>query len=141
MKKTFKANNLYYGKILLLILMITVGYLLYDFIIVSFLGSIRAPWARITMFVLLGIVLLITLFVIYFVVTSNKPVVELAEDYVRYKYRKILFKDIKLFYPSKGGSEPFIVTKDNKQIDLELSWLRKEDRLEIEQTILKKTAS
>jgi hypothetical protein len=141
MKKTFKANNLYYGKILLLILMITLGYLLYDFIIVSFLGSIRAPWARITMFVLLGIVLLITLFVIYFVVTSNKPVVELAEDYVRYKYRKILFKDIKLFYPSKGGSEPFIVTKDNKQIDLELSWLRKEDRLEIEQTILKKTAS
>ncbi|XLS29569.1 hypothetical protein ACJD0Z_01825 [Flavobacteriaceae bacterium M23B6Z8] len=141
MSRVFKANNLYYGKIVLMILMIILGYLLYDFIVVSLLGNIQAVWARVTMFVLLGIFLLITVFVIYFVITSNKPVVELQEDFMRYKYRKIPFKDIKTFYTSKGGSEPFIVTKDNKQIDLELSWLSRKDRVEIEETIQRKIAS
>ncbi len=141
MIKTFKASNLYYGKIFLLVVMVAVGYLLYDFIIISLLGNIKALWALVTMYVLIGIFLLLALFVIYFVVTSNKPVVALAEDYVQYKYRKIMYKDISAFNPSKGGSEPFIVTKENKQIDLELSWLSKKDRIEIEETILKKIAS
>lgn len=141
MSRVFKANNLYYGKIVLTILMVIIGYLLYDFIIVSLLGNIQAVWARVTMFVLLGLILLVALFVIYFVITSNKPVVELQDNFIRYKYRKIAFKDIKTFYTSKGGSEPFIITHDNKQIDLELSWLSKKDRLAIEETIQKKIAS
>lgn len=141
MKKVFKATNLYYGKITLLTVMVIVGYLLYDFIVVSMLGNIQTLWARIIMYVLMGILLLLALFVIYYIVTSNKPVVELNDDFLRYKYRKILFEDIKLFHPSKGGSEPFIITRDDRQIDLELSWLRKADRIEIENTIQKKIAS
>lgn len=141
MTKIFKANNLYYGKIVLLIFMVILGYLLYDFIVISFLGNIRSVWARVLMFVLLGIFLIIALFVVYVVITSNKPVVELQEDFIRYKYRKVFFKDIKHFYTSKGGSEPFIITKDNNQIDMELSWLRKKERLEIEETIQKRISS
>ncbi|WP_340201619.1 hypothetical protein [Ascidiimonas sp. W6] len=141
MTKIFKANNLYYAKIALLIFMVILGYLLYDFIIISILGGIQSVWARVLMFVLLGVFLVIALFVVYIVITSNKPVIELQEDFVRYKYRKIFFKDIKHFYVSKGGSEPFIITKDNNQIDMELSWLRKKERLEIEDTIQKKISS
>lgn len=135
MNKMYKANNLYYLKLGLLVICIGITYLLYDFIIYTFLGNIQRLWAQVIMFVLLGVFLILALFAMYIVITSNKPVVVLGNDHLRYKNRKIYFKDVKIFYPSKGGSEPFLVTNNNKQIDLELSWLRKTDRLEIENAI------
>ncbi|WP_340066485.1 hypothetical protein [Ascidiimonas aurantiaca] len=141
MNKIYKANNVYYLKLGLLVICIGITYLLYDFIIYTFLGNIQRLWAQVIMFVLLGVFLLLALFAMYIVITSNKPVIILEKDHLRYKNRKIFFKDIKIFYPSKGGSEPFVVTHSNQQIDLELSWLRKTDRVEIESAIAREVSS
>ena len=86
-----------------------------------------------------GIFLLLVLLIAAIrIIRSNNPSISFANDYMIVGYQEVKYDDIKKFYPSKGGSEPYIITKDNHKIDLEISWFRKKDRLEIEKGIAEK---
>ena len=127
MIKEYKAANLYYLKMIITMIIIVLVCALYFLVFSSLLR-----FGRITDFIF-GIVFGgIAAFVIYVIIISNKPVVRFENEALIYRYKKISFSDIADFQKSKGGSEPYIITHEGKRIDLELSWLKKQDREEIE---------
>ncbi|AXT57638.1 hypothetical protein D1815_18465 [Aquimarina sp. AD1] len=83
-------------------------------------------------------VVLIALFIIsaFLIIRSNNPGITTYEDYINIGNQDIPYNLIQSFYPAKGGSEPYVITTDGEKIDLEISWLSKKDRIEIEKTIL-----
>ncbi len=112
------------------ILLIVLAYMLYTYIFVILLNI-----SLIVNIIIASLFGLISLGAIYIVIASNKPVISFKEDYFWYRYKKILFSNIQSFHIARGGSEPYIITKEGNRIDLELSWLKKQDRKEIEETI------
>ncbi|WP_340075795.1 hypothetical protein [Leptobacterium sp. I13] len=139
MPKTYKATNLYYYKVLLLIIVIGLVYFFYDLFVYALLSFFNTYWARNIAFFLIGLFTVIALVMIFFVIRSNKPTVVIEESALTYRNQKIFFKEIVFFQPGKGGSEPYLITKKDKRIDLELSWLKKSDRIEIETILQVKT--
>ncbi|NAS31968.1 hypothetical protein GTQ40_13355 [Flavobacteriaceae bacterium R38] len=129
MKKIYKATNFYYFKICITILLIALACLLYIF----FFSALGFGFLINT--IVAGIFIIISLFIIYVVIISNKPVIIIEKDTLTYRYKKLPFSEIEAFHISRGGSEPYILTKEGKRIDLELSWLKKQDQLEIEETL------
>ncbi|SEM05593.1 hypothetical protein SAMN04487910_3994 [Aquimarina amphilecti] len=89
------------------------------------------------------VILLIILFVIsaFLIIRSNNPAIVTYEDYIRIGRQDVPYNTIQNFYIAKGGSEPYVVTKDGEKIDLEISWLSKKDRIEIEKVILENIES
>ncbi|WP_299258475.1 hypothetical protein [uncultured Aquimarina sp.] len=77
-------------------------------------------------------------FAAFLIIRSNRPTISFYNDYMIIGRQEVTYDIIKNFYPAKGGSEPYIVTKDEYKIDLEISWFRKKDRAEIEKIILEK---
>lgn len=130
MEKVYKATNFYYFKMILLIVIILLISNMYIFIFSTFLNL-----GYVVDMIIAIIFGLISLFAIYIVIISNKPVVSIEQNTLKYRYHKFLFSEIDSFHPSRGGSEPYIITKEGKRIDMELSWLRKQDRQEIEEII------
>jgi len=129
MEKIYKATNFYYFKIAITILLIALACLVYIFFFaVLGLGFIINA-------IVGTIFILISLFIIYIVIISNKPVITIRKETLTYRYKQLSFNEIETFHVSKGGSEPYIITKEGKRIDLELSWLKKQDQLEIEKSI------
>ncbi|GAA4276701.1 hypothetical protein [Aquimarina mytili] len=68
----------------------------------------------------------------------SKPTIQLCDSTITINELITEYEQIENYFPSKGGSEPYIVTKNGEKIDLELSWLKKKDQTEIESMILKK---
>ncbi|MFD2563745.1 hypothetical protein [Aquimarina rubra] len=89
-------------------------------------------------FILLIAVLVLAAFQI---IRSNNPTIILDNNHMMIGRQKLNYDQIKKFYPAKGGSEPYLVTKAGHKIDLEISWFGKNDRAEIENIILEKVQS
>ncbi len=87
------------------------------------------------------LVLLILAFVVaaFLIIRSNNPTISFATKHMIIGKLEVPYDQIENFYPAKGGSEPYVITKDGDKIDLEISWFRKKDREEIERIILEKT--
>ncbi|NQY06342.1 MAG: hypothetical protein HRT68_09200 [Flavobacteriaceae bacterium] len=136
MEKSFKPNNLYLLKTIGLVLATLAGFTF----IYTFYSLMTANLHRIVVILInifFGILFLIAILFIILNILRGKPTLSISEEYIKIKYRKILFSDIKEYRPSKGGSEPEIITKDNQSFTLELSWFTKSDRKEIEDHLIK----
>lgn len=58
-------------------------------------------------------------------------IIGFTEDQLHTRYNSYYFKDISSYGEARGGSEAFLMLNTNKRIDLETSWLTKEEQEEI----------
>ncbi|MGH1386009.1 hypothetical protein [Kordia sp.] len=84
--------------------------------------------------ILIGIICFLLILII---LLRGKPQITLNASTLRTNRFKRNFSDLKSYHPSKGGSEPYVISHDGKQFDIELSWFSKKDRQEIESFIIK----
>ncbi|WP_046758203.1 hypothetical protein [Kordia jejudonensis] len=89
-----------------------------------------------TEYVLNAFVGIILLLAILLVIVRGKPQVTINATTLRTNRFKRDFSEIKSYHKGKGGSEPYIISNDGKQLDIELSWFSKKDRTEIESLII-----
>lgn len=75
------------------------------------------------------------------ILLRGKPAVTLSNKTLRTNRFKRDFEQLKSYHPSKGGSEPFVISHDGKQFDIELSWFSKKDRKAIEAFISQQITS
>lgn len=139
MEKSYKPTQLYFLKTIGLTTATIAAFVFFYFFYSLFTISLPKI-AIIVINILFGIFLLIALLFIVLNILKGKPTLHLAEDYIKIKYKKIPFEEIKAYRKSKGGSEPEIVTTDNKTYILELSWFTKKDKAEIEAYLISKIA-
>ncbi|WP_299216627.1 hypothetical protein [uncultured Dokdonia sp.] len=59
-------------------------------------------------------------------------VLGISEEGIKTKNGDYLFSEIKNYEISRGGSEPFLLLKTGRRIDLNISWLKKDEQLEID---------
>lgn len=85
-----------------------------------------------TLNILFGI---ISLFLIFIIVSRGKPQISITETTIKTNRFRKNFDELASYHSSKGGSEPYVISKDGKQYDIELSWFSKKDRQEIESFI------
>lgn len=77
----------------------------------------------------------IVFIVIFFFSNTTNPAIIIEKEHLKINNQYVRFDQIKAFFNAKGGSEPYIITKKGKKIDIELSWFRKKDRIEIKNII------
>lgn len=133
--KTYNATILYVIKIFGLI--ICAGFAVF---IMSLFINIVSFFIESSLFEKVIASILTFLFVIaaFLIIRSNNPSISFNEKYMRIGRQEIPYEIIASFHSAKGGSEPYLLTKKGNKIDLEISWFRKKDRLEIEKTLLEK---
>jgi len=88
--------------------------------------------------ILWGILIFILIIAAYLIIKANNPVIKLGEEDMVIGHQMIPYDQVESYFPSKGGSEPYIITKEGTKMDLEISWFSKKDRIEIKNTILEK---
>ena len=131
MNKSYKPTQLYYLKTIGLVVATLAAFVFFYFFYSLF--TLSLPKAAIIIInIFFGLFLIIALLFIVLNILKGKPTLVLTDAYIKIKYKKILFENIKAYRRAKGGSEPEIVTKDNTNHILELSWFTKKDRVEIE---------
>ncbi|MBQ4818915.1 hypothetical protein [Aquimarina sp. MMG016] len=133
--KTYKPTLLYFIKIFGLIV-----FVLFSIFIISLFFDIIAYFLKSSWYELAVIILVNILFLVgsYFTIISNNPIIKFRDTYVIIGNQDIKYAEIEDFFSSKGGSEPYIMTSGGSRIDLQLSWFRKKDRIEIENTLKEK---
>ncbi len=67
--------------------------------------------------------------------TFGKFVIGLSEDTIKTQHSSHSISDIKSFHKAHGGSEPYLLLKDGGRVDLDMSWLDKADRIEIQERL------
>ncbi|MDH7447536.1 hypothetical protein [Aquimarina sp. 2201CG14-23] len=136
--KQYRPTLLYFIKIFGLIILA-----LFSVFIISLFFDIIAYFVQSSLFekLLFAILILVCIGVSFMIIRSNNPSIRLGQDTMIIGQEEISYHRIENFYPSKGGSEPYILTKDGRRIDLEISWFRKKDRVTIEQVILERINS
>ena len=143
-EKRYYSQLAYFVKAILVIVVIGVTF----YIITAFSDAI-AEWFSIKLrknlvvieYVINGIFGLIAFGSIALILLRGKPAVTLSNKTLRTNRFKRDFEQLKSYHPSKGGSEPFVISHDGKQFDIELSWFSKKDRKAIEAFILQQITS
>ncbi|WP_430410491.1 hypothetical protein [Kordia sp.] len=139
-EKKYYSQLAYFVKAILVIVVIGVTF----YIITAFSDAI-AEWFSIKLrknlvvieYVINGFFGLIAFVSIAIILLRGKPQITLTNKTLRTNRFKRDFSKIKLYQKGKGGSEPYIITHDKQQFDIELSWFSKRDRKEIESIILR----
>ncbi len=139
--KEYKPTLLYVLKIIFMILLTSVGFLVIQMIPDWLAALFPKDMGQLGYWIALAlkiVIALICLLLIVLILLRGRPIVQLSDTVLTYRHIPYKFADISEFRPSRGGSEPSIVTKEGNQIDLELSWLTKKEREEIEAFLKKK---
>lgn len=133
--KTYHASILYAIKIFGLI--VCAGFAVF---IISLFINIVSFFIESSLFEKIVVGILGTSFLIaaFLIIRSNNPSISFHQKYMRIGRQEIPYEIIASFHSAKGGSEPYLLTKQGNKIDLEISWFRKKDRLEIEKTLIEK---
>ncbi|MDY8136942.1 hypothetical protein [Aquimarina sp. 2201CG5-10] len=136
--KTYKPSLLYLIKIFGLLVFASFSVLIFNLFF-----DVIGYFLKSSLFELIILIVVIILFVItsYFSILSNNPIIKFSDTHIIASNQEIAYDQIRDFFPSKGGSEPYIITSEGIRVDLQLSWFRKKDRIEIEDTLLKKIES
>ena len=92
-------------------------------------------------YVVNGVFGFIALASIALILLRGKPAVTLSHTTLRTNRFKKDFAQLKSYHPGKGGSEPYVISHEGKQYDLELSWFSKKDQKEIEAFIKERVAT
>lgn len=143
-EKQYYSQFAYYIKSILIIVTTIIAYISFTMISEEIALSL-SKYFRMNLiaieYTINGFVILFSILIILLIILRNKPKIVLNDTYIRTNRFKKEFTEIKTYNPARGGSEPFFITHDNKQYDLELSWFSKSDREEIEKIILTKIAA
>ena len=133
--KTYKPTFLYILKIFGLIVSAGVSIFIVGLLSNTFRFFIKNQ----TLELVINIVIIISFLVaIIMVIRSSNPVITFRNKFFTMGNLDIYYDQIKDYYPSKGGSEPYLITKEGNRIDLELSWFSKKDQDAIRKTLLHK---
>lgn len=62
-------------------------------------------------------------------------VIGISDKSIVTRHAAYSISEISSFNIARGGSEPYLILKNGKRIDLEISWLNKNDRVEVERRI------
>ena len=65
-------------------------------------------------------------------------VIGISKKKVKTKGGGFLYNEIKRYEISRGGSEPYLLLKTGRRIDLNISWLKKSEQQEIEMYLQKR---
>ena len=76
----------------------------------------------------------------YLTLKASRPLFIISQDFILTRNAKVLFSQIAEWRPPRGGSEPSVITKDKRQIDLPTSLLEKDKRRELEALISERIA-
>ncbi|WP_046743997.1 hypothetical protein [Kordia zhangzhouensis] len=87
-------------------------------------------------YIINGFVGLISILFIVIIALRGKPQIVLNATTLKTNRFKRNFADLKSYHKGKGGSEPYVISHDGKQFDIELSWFSKKDRQKIESHII-----
>jgi len=139
MEKRYYSQLIYLMKGLLIIIVLAVGFYIATMVSdkiaeqlsIKFRKNLVAIEYTINIFV--GI---IAFLIILVVILRGKPQIVLNATTLRTNRFKRNFSELKSYHKSKGGSEPYVISHDGKQFDIELSWFSKKDRKEIESFII-----
>ncbi|EDP97266.1 hypothetical protein U8527_02925 [Kordia algicida OT-1] len=82
---------------------------------------------------IVGIIAFLSILVI---LLRGKPQISINDTTLRTNRFKRDFSELKSYHKGRGGSEPYVISHDGKQFDIELSWFSKKDRNEIEAFII-----
>ena len=134
MEKKYVPTILYIVKILATIFLTVLGFLIFDFGL-SFLGFVIPNMILIIIKVVL---LVMCIGVIVLTLMNAVPVIKVSEIAITIKGIPRRYIDIQYYRKALGGSEPYLILKDGRRIDIELSWFRKKDQQEIEQVLINK---
>ncbi|WP_298419259.1 hypothetical protein [uncultured Kordia sp.] len=139
-EKRYYSQFLYFIKILFIVILLGLAFYFItevsDLIAEKISRSLRKNMV-ITEYVLNSIVGLILFLAILLVIVRGKPQVTINDKTLRTNRFKRDFSEIKSYHKGRGGSEPYIISHDGKQLDIELSWFSKRDRNEIESIIIR----
>lgn len=138
-ERNYYSQLSYYIKGILII--VVVGFTFY---IIAALSNELAQWISFKLrknlvfieYILNGLFGIISILTIIYVLLTGKPRVTINDTTLRTNRFKKDFSELKSYHKGKGGSEPYVITKDGKKFDLELSWFSKKDRQEIESLIM-----
>ncbi len=140
-EKKYYSQATYFVKAILIIIVIGVTF----FIITQFSDKIAQEISIklrknlvVIEYVMNGIFGLIAFGSIALIFLRGKPAVTLNDTTLRTNRFKKDFAQLKTYHPGKGGSEPYVISHDGKQYDIELSWFSKKDQKEIEAFIRKR---
>lgn len=143
-EKKYYSQADYFLKAILVIVVIGVTF----FIITQFSDAIAQEISIklrknlvIIEYVMNGVFGIIAFGSILLILLRGKPAITLNYKTLRTNRFKKDFADIKSYHPGRGGSEPYVISHDGKQYDLELSWFSKNDRKEIETFIQERMAT
>lgn len=138
MEKKFYSQSTYYIKIFFIIATLAAAYACMALLSNKFARQLTI-WFRTNLlaveYIINALVLTITVIIVLLLLLRNKPKFVLSETKIKTNRFSLQYKNIKGYYPSKGASEPYLMTVDGKRYDLELSWFSKKDRLNIVETI------
>lgn len=134
-EKKYYSQAAYFVKAILVIIVIGVTF----FIITQFsdkiAGEISIKLRKnlvVIEYVMNGIFGIVAFGSIALIFLRGKPAVTLNETTLRTNRFKKDFSEIKSYHKGKGGSEPYVISHEGKQYDIELSWFSKKDQKEIE---------
>lgn len=65
-------------------------------------------------------------------------VIGIYKENVKTRDGDFLYQEIKSYEVSRGGSEPYLILTNGKRVDLNISWLKKEEKQEIEEYLQKR---
>jgi len=140
-EKKYYSQSDYFIKATLIIIVIGVTF----FIITQFSDKIAEEISIklrknlvVIEYIMNGIFGLIAFGSILLILLRGKPAVTLSETTLRTNRFKKDFTQLKTYHPGKGGSEPYVISHEGKQYDIELSWFSKKDQKEIEAFIRKR---
>lgn len=140
-EKKYYSQFAYFIKVVFIIILLGLAFYFVteasDLIAEKFSRAFRKNMV-ITEYVLNGFVGIIIGLAILLVLFRGKPQVSINDKTLRTNRFKRDFSQIKSYHKGRGGSEPYVITHDGKQLDIELSWFSKRDREEIESIILRK---
>ena len=65
-------------------------------------------------------------------------IIGFGRDKVTVKEEDFFYDEIKRYEISRGGSEPYLILKNGRRVDFHISWLTKEEQLEIAKHLQKR---
>ena len=63
---------------------------------------------------------------------QEKFIIKLSDSYLKTNRHRFPYTEIKTYYSPRGGSEPYLILHNGNRVDLDISWLKKEDRDEVD---------
>ncbi|WP_420571633.1 hypothetical protein [Kordia sp.] len=137
-ERKYYSQGAYFIKAILIVIVIAV-----TFYIITVLSDSMAEWFSMKLrknlvfieYVINAFFGIISILTITYIVLTGKPHITISDTTLRTNRFKKDFVELKSYHPGRGGSEPYLISHDEKQYDLELSWFSKRDRKEIEALI------